>query len=130
MRCPSVSSTALIVHFMALLRTITSVELKLINTFGMLCDLLIKILPLYGKSSNEIHVIFENYKDLSPKSSERSRRSDHKEKICKVQTNEQELPEWSIFFDATDNKRSLQNIMEYPLLILYIILHKKKLVID
>ena len=44
MVCPTVPSTALIVDFIALLRTITSVELKVVNIFGMLRDLLIKML--------------------------------------------------------------------------------------
>ena len=66
-KCPAVKSNATVIDFMAVVRKITSVQLKNISTFGSFCQFLLSIMLSYAVESEELHVVFKNYKELSPK---------------------------------------------------------------
>ena len=109
-KCPQVESDAILVDFMSVTRKLSSVELKDISTFGELCQALLRCVMSYSHKSKEVHLILENYKELSPKSSERLRRAGAAGIPCKVLTDNQPLPkDLKDFFSLTDNKKSFQN---------------------
>ena len=107
--CPSIKSDAIVIDFMTVARRLTAVELKNVSSFGALCQTIINIVLIYGAKSDEVHVILENYKEYSPKASERARRSQRIGKLCEVVADDQQLPEWSEFYSRVENKKSLQN---------------------
>lgn len=106
--CPTVKSDATVIDFMAVVRRLTSVDTS--STFGSLCQYLLNMMLSYGSESKEVHVILENYKELSPKGAERLRRAgEHVGRICEVLADEQQLPDWGDFYSRTENKTSFQN---------------------
>ena len=58
-RCLAVQSSATVIDFMAVVRRITSVQLKNISTFGSFCKFLLNILLSYTAESKELHVVLE-----------------------------------------------------------------------
>ena len=72
--CPRVPSDVALIDFMGIMRKLTSIDLKDVNTFGDLCKLFLRSVFSYSKTSKEIHIMMENYKSLSIKSAERQRR--------------------------------------------------------
>ena len=59
--------------------------------------------------STEVHLILENYKVISPKSSERLRRATSVGLPCKVLTDDQPPTDLRQFYNLTDNKKGFQN---------------------
>ena len=47
-RCPHVTSDALVVDFMEIVRRLTSVDLKWVSSFGSLCSFVLKVILSYG----------------------------------------------------------------------------------
>ena len=106
----AVESNATVIDFMAVVRRITSVQLKNISTFGSFCKFLLNILLSYAAQSEELHVVLETDKELSPKGAERLRRSGGQvSKVCEVVADDQQLPDWTEFFSSTQNKASFQD---------------------
>ena len=92
--CPAVESNATVIDFMAVLRRITSVQLKNISTFGSFCKFLLNILLSYRAESEELHAVFETYKELSPKGAECLRRTGGQvDKVCEVVADNHQLPD-------------------------------------
>ena len=105
---PTTKSNALMIDFMSVVRRISSVDLKAIKTFGEFCNLLLKVCSRYGFHHNEVHLIMENYKSDSPKSSERKRRAEKIGNLCDVTSDSQAIPEnIDQFFTRTENKKRL-----------------------
>ena len=87
-----------------------AVQLSNVTTFGSLCDCIMGIITSYGKQSNALHIVMENYKHMSIKSSERRRRADKPPgRLCEVVSAKQPLPDMDDFFTNLDNKISFQN---------------------
>ena len=110
-KCPHVDSGAIMIDLMSVTRKLSSVELKDVTTFRDLCHALILrcVLSLYTHKSTKVHLILENYKIISPKSSERLRRATSVGIPCKVLTHDQPLPDLRQFYNLTDNKKWFQN---------------------
>ena len=70
---------------------------------------------IYGYHNDEVHLIMENYKSDSPKSSERKRRAEKTANPCNVSCDSQALPEnIEQFFNRTENKvRFLSYFVSY-----------------
>ena len=95
---------------MAIVRRITEANIKEITTFGNLCDVIMEKIRCYSTEDSAIHIIMENYNELSIKSSERRRRAKTtKGKVCEVISEKQPLPDMDEFFTNISNKISLQN---------------------
>lgn len=116
---PYKETTACVVDFMSVIRRFSAVKMKDVTTFGEFCKMILGAIQSYGRESEEMHLILENYCDLSIKSLERaSRGSKTKVKgvvtaaplLCEVTSEQQILPHcFDDFFRRTSNKISLQN---------------------
>ena len=95
--CPRVPSDAAVIDFIGIMRKLTSINRKDVNTFGDLCNLFLRSVFSYSKMSKEIHVIMENYKPLSIKSAERQRRQLNNVQLCQVIADKQPLPDLKDF---------------------------------
>ena len=60
---------------MALIRKKTANKLVGVKTFGSLCDMILNKVIAYGQQSEQVHLSWENYRDLSIKGAERARRA-------------------------------------------------------
>ena len=96
---------------MGVMRPLTAVVLIGVNTFGELCDRFLKIILSYGKLSEEIHVVMENYRAISIKSATRNKRQKRFGKLCNVVSEDQLLPDMRAFWDRMENKRSIQKFL-------------------
>ena len=56
-------------------KKLPSVDLKDVTNFGDLCNALLRCVLSYTYKSTEVHLILENYKVISPKSSVQSHQS-------------------------------------------------------
>lgn len=114
--CPCIKSDAIVIDLMSVVRKITSVELKGAKSFGSLCGIILNAVLSYGAMSDQVHLIFENYKTFSPKASERIRRSKASNVIgrpCHVVADDQRLPDWDEFNSLIENKSSLQDFFAH-----------------
>ena len=93
----------------SVIRKLPSVELKDVTTFEDLCHALLRCVSSYTHKSTKVHRILENYKVISPKSSERLRRTNSVGIPCKVLTDDQPLPDLRQFYNLTNNKKWFQN---------------------
>lgn len=112
--CPHVLSQATVIDLMSVIRRFTAVDLVTINTFGDLCKLLLNVtVDSYGKLSDEIHLIFENYQKDSPKSAERSRRAGNENLgglfDASLLSAVQPLPDMKKFWSVMENKVNFQD---------------------
>ena len=69
---PHVETTAVVIDFMAIVRKLTSVKLADVETFGSFCEKILNNVTSYGQQSEQIHLILENYKDMSIKGAARA----------------------------------------------------------
>ena len=112
---PRVKTTAIVVDFMSVVRRFSSTKMDNVKSFGQFCSILLKAIVSYGHESETIHIILENYSDISIKSSERKRRTakamgNIQPLFCEVVSEEQRLPaSFTDFFARTSNKISFQN---------------------
>ena len=104
-----VDSGATVINFMSVTRKLSSDELKDVTIFGDLCHAFLRCVSSYTHKSTEVHLILENYKVISPKSSERLRRATSVGIPCKVMTDDKPLPDLRQFYNLTDNKKGFQN---------------------
>ena len=96
---------------MSVLRKLSAVELSGVTTFGSLCGSLLKTVQSYASKSCEIHLVLENYKDKSPKSTERPRRATELGPLFDILSDDQPLPDMKKFFSRMENKKSLQHFL-------------------
>ena len=92
-----------------------SVKLTDVKTFGSFCEKILNNVTSYGQQSEQIHLILENYKDMSIKGAARATRATKDGNlnvgaVCEVVSEEQSLPSpLDDFFDRQSNKISYQN---------------------
>ena len=114
-RVPHVKTTAVVIDFMSVVRRFSSVKMSNVKSFGSFTAMILGAIISYGSASDAIHVVLENYSELSIKSAERARRATKDGKktapiYCEVVSVEQTLPtSFEEFFRRTSNKVSLQN---------------------
>ena len=112
---PHVETTAVVIDFMAIVRKLTSVKLTDVKTFGSFCEKILNNVTSYGQQSEQIHLILENYKDMSIKGAAQATRATKDGNlnvgaVCEVVSEEQSLPSpLDDFFDRQSNKISYQN---------------------
>jgi hypothetical protein len=113
---PHTQTTAVIVDFMSVVRRFSAVKINRVTSFGQFNEILLNAIVSYGNESDSIHVILENYSELSVKAAERVRRASAQGKNvsaplhCDVVSDEQTLPpSFDDFFRRTSNKISFQN---------------------
>lgn len=107
--CPAVPTNAVVIDFMGVIRSLTSVETMGLKTFGDLFEKLLSMAHSYGRMSSQIHIIMESYRTISIKSAMRRKRTKNPGQLCNVVSADQLLPEMSEFWSQLENKMSLQN---------------------
>ena len=112
---PHARTSAVVIDFMAIIRNWTSVQLTGIKTFGSFCKKVLSNVITYGQKSDQIHVILENYKDISIKGATRASRATkdghlNVGAVCELLSEEQSLPTpMDDFFHRQSNKISIQD---------------------
>ena len=115
-RIPHIKTSAVVIDFMSVVRKFSAVQMSNIKTFGSFCDMILGALISYGRGGDSIHVILENYSEMSVKSAERARRAtkggiSSSGLCCEVVSGQQPLPPsfQDEFFKRTSNKISFQD---------------------
>ena len=74
-KCSHVSTDAIVIDLMSVIRKFTAIDLTNVKTFGDICQTIINVtVKIYGDEINEVHLVLENYTHESSKSNERLRR--------------------------------------------------------
>ena len=71
-KCLHVPCNAIMVDFMGVMRCLTAVEITRVKTFGERCGMFLRMVLSYVNMSAEVHIILENYKNISIKSATRT----------------------------------------------------------
>ena len=111
---PHVKTTAVVIDFMSVTRRFSAVQMEGVQTFGSFTGKILDAAIHYGRDSDSIHIVLENYSAISVKSAERLRRATKvqpsKGLSCDVVSEQQKLPSsFDEFFGRTCNKISFQN---------------------
>ena len=111
-KCPHIKTDAVVVDVMSVVRRFTAKELVGVKTLGDLCEILLKVTVRgYGAQSNKVILVFENYKQDSPKAAERLRRmaTDKVGRVYSVLSENQSMPDMEEFWSVQENKSSFQD---------------------